>query len=295
MTRRQARTVRFDDALIDIFYGIGELPLTVRQVYYVCTSEGLVPKNKNGDRYVTRRLAALREMGEIPWTHIIDPTREVHQRPAHQDLGTFFADAREGYYRDLWQSQPHRVELWAESDSTRGFLQPVANEYGLPIISTRGQASGSLMFDAAQKADAYGKPVRVLYVGDWDPTGTAIPRSVLDRSLKFGVDMEEFTRLAVTPEQIVDLGLQSQPDAVKPKDPNFNAFAEECRQLGLPVEGVQAEAIPARLLRAIVRDAIVERIDVEAWESEHAVWEEELAQLAVLDETRKQVWGGDAA
>lgn len=295
MTGRQARTIQFDDALIDIFYGIGELPLTVRQVYYVCTSEGLVPKNKNGDRLVTRRLSELRDLGEIPWGHIIDPTREIHQRAAHRDLGQFFASARRRYSRDLWQSQPHRVELWVESDSTRGFLEPVADEYGLPIISTRGQASGSLIFDAAQQADAYGKPVRVLYVGDWDPTGTAIPRSVVERSLKFGVDLEEFTRLAVNAEQIVGLGLQSQPDAVKPKDPNFKAFAEECRQLGLPVEGVQAEAIPPGLLRGIVRDAIEERIDQEAWEREEALWKEEVTQLVILDETRKELWGGDAA
>ncbi|HTA99828.1 MAG TPA: hypothetical protein VK804_05060 [Bradyrhizobium sp.] len=62
----------------------------------------------------------------------------------------------------------------------------------------------------------------------------------------------EYTRLAVTPLQIVDLLLETAPK----KSTDARAFNGET---------VQAEAIAPDMLAAIVDEAIRERIDYGAW------------------------------
>src|SRR4029077_13994584 len=77
---------------------------------------------------VYRGLKVARERGDIPWRWIIDETREPESVPAwencHKLADGFF------YRRDLWQTQPHRVEVWSEKGTIRGVIWPVLAELG---------------------------------------------------------------------------------------------------------------------------------------------------------------------
>ena len=100
-------------------------------------------------------------------------------------------DFKECYRRDLWATQHTRVEVWAESDSTASLLEPVTRPLGVGLYSCRGQAGKEFAHTAATIYTRIGKPVRILYVGDWDPAGLGIPRSLLERMERYtGGDVE---------------------------------------------------------------------------------------------------------
>jgi hypothetical protein len=93
--------------------------------------------------------------------------------------------------------------------------------------------------------------VEVLHIGDHDPSGAHIFLALQEDVEAFATFYSlsiSFTRLAVTPEQVIELSLPTAP----PKATDRRAF-----------EGTtcQAEAIPPDVLRQILLDAVRERVD----------------------------------
>ena len=98
---------------------------------------------------------------------------------------------------------------------------------------------------------ADGRLNEVLHIGDHDPSGTHLFLSLKEDVEAFVAALGgavSFTRLAVTPDQITDLRLETAPK----KTTDNRAFrGETC----------QAEAIAPDVLAQFVRDAIESRID----------------------------------
>jgi hypothetical protein len=182
-------------------------PCSVRQVYYVGIGR-LWDKDTGGSRTayqdVVRNIGVMRERGMLPWSWITDATRYVRIATMFDSIEDAARRWAESYRRDLWSLQPRRVEVWAESDSVAGILDPVTRPLGVGLFSCRGQASKVFAHDSARDYVAAGKLVTVLYVGDWDPTGLAIPRSLEDRLRRYSDHAVpiDFQRLAVTAEDV---------------------------------------------------------------------------------------------
>lgn len=284
----KAEMAAFRGALVEIIEDNGP-PLTCRQVHYRAASVGLYAKEERNYRRTIDALSKMRETGEIPWSWVADNTRWVRQQTTHTDADEFLDEMQSMYRRDLWRTQPYRVEVWVESDSIAGFLGDEVIDLGVPLYVCRGQSSKAYIHGAATDSAALGKPVRVLYVGDFDPTGLRITESVGDRYRRYapGADLQ-IRRIAVTAEQIEVYGLL--PHATKTTDPNYRWYADRCADLGTPhyadahgrpvPASFETEAIPPRVLRRIVADEVMDFIDPETWRLQQAVEETEREQLA---------------
>jgi hypothetical protein len=97
-------------ALIEAMRKIAEetRPITGRGIGYKLFAAGLIG-GMNEMNVVYRALKIAREEGTIPWEWVIDETRELElistwQNPSRCADGFF-------YRRDLWQTQPHTVEV----------------------------------------------------------------------------------------------------------------------------------------------------------------------------------------
>jgi len=250
------------------FHRIGRL------IYYVGIPS-LWEKDIGGSRKsygdVVRNLGVMREKGLIPWGWITDSTRYVRIDRMYDTADEAMAEWVETYRRDLWARQPRRVEVWAESDSTASLVESVTRTLGVGLYSCRGQAGKEFAYAAAETYRRIAKPVTILYLGDWDPSGLAIPRSLEERLRRYSeneVDID-FRRFAVTPEQSMN------PDVVDPEkihdvnraDRNYRRFAVECSLVGLaPQDAVELEAINPTVLRALMKAALVDLVDdVEMW------------------------------
>ena len=275
-------TVALRSALRDLIEESGP-PLTVRQTYYRAISRGLLGKGERDYKKVIHHLGEMREDGTLPWSWIADNSRWVREPEMYGSATEALAEMARLYRRNYWDTQPIRAEVWVESDSLASFVHEITDDYGVPLFACRGQASKTYVYGAAQTAAAIGKPVVILYIGDWDPTGTAIDGSVAERLQRYGdgrVSLE-VERIAVTATQVP--GLIAAVHRLNHNDRNTARFLALCDRHGLPQAAVEAEALDPMELRRLVRHGIEGCIlDRDAWSAMRAYEAQERGLLAGL-------------
>jgi len=246
------------DAIGEIFERLGH-PLTVRQVYYQLATRELVPLSQKGYSQAQKLLLKVRELDIVPWGHFADRTRE-RIKPSQWDDVADFANAVAGSYRkDLWQSQEDHVEFWLEKDALSGFVSDVLDGWGVPLYVVRGFSSATFVWEAAQTLQKIDKPKYIYYLGDHDPSGMSIEKSVMRRLDSFGADFT-FERLAINLDDIKTFDLR--PLQAKDSDPRYKSYVREHG------EGtIELDALPPDELRRRMDDAVDKHInDADEWE-----------------------------
>ena len=241
-------------------------PMTVRQCFYLAVSVGLVAKTEQEYDAVGRELKDLRLTGLLDWDTIVDYTRVMRKPRTYDAMKDALADTARLYRRNIWQDIDVRVEVWCEKETLTGPLLDVTWDNDVHLMPTRGYPSITFLHEAAEHIVDDDKPTFLYYVGDHDPSGKDIPRHV-EATLRDFINGEvelSFERLAVLPEQIVSMGLQTRP--TKKTDSRAAAFAGD---------SVEAEAIPPETLRQMVRDAIEQHIPPNVLETHRMIEDEE--------------------
>ena len=147
-------------------------PATVRSVCYQLFVHGHIrDMSKSQTNGVSRLLVELREQGVIPWGWIVDETREVESAGTWDSPEQIIESAVKGYRRDNWQDQPVRVQVWSEKGTVRGVLKPVLDELGVDFVVAHGYQSATQMKATARESQLSTKPLHIIYVGDFDPSG----------------------------------------------------------------------------------------------------------------------------
>jgi hypothetical protein len=230
-------------------------PMTVRQVFYRLVSQGVIEKSEaEYKNTVCRLLADMRQEGEVPYEWVADNTRTVRKPltfPSAEEALRFTA-AR--YRRALWDDQTVYVEVWSEKDALAGVLVEETRAWDVPLMVSRGFASISYLYQAAQTLRRLEKPAHLFYLGDRDPSGVHIDRNIERQLRRLAPGAEiHFERLAVLPRQIEVWGLPTRP--TKRSDSRAKDFAGD---------SVEVDAIPPAQLRALVRGRIEGLVDQEA-------------------------------
>jgi len=254
--------------LIDAMYEIAEAarPISGRGVGYKLFSMGLTPDmSKNTMQGVYRLLKEAREDGTIPWDWIVDESRQLEKVSSWDDAADYMKTVSRAYRKDFWQKQPERVEVWSEKGTVRGVLRPLLDEYGVGFRVMHGFGGAGTINDMAQDND--GRPLTILYVGDYDPSGMWMSeRDIPER-------LERYANLAgvdeyVTVERIALLGFDCDELGKKPafnvrekkKDPRAPWFKKEYGQWCW-----ELDAMDQNDLRERVEQEINSRIEPVAW------------------------------
>ncbi len=251
--RRRRTAAEISDIREVIFNELSrDNPMTCRQLFYRLVSNGTIDKTENEYRTtVCRLLKEMRLATEVPYQWVADFTRWMRKPDTQSSLTSMLQRCAETYRRDLWNSLPVRVEIWLEKDALAGVLYEVTGQYDVPLMVTRGYPSLSFLYEAADTIAGFNKPTYLYYFGDHDPSGVDIPRTVEKRLREFApYDDISFERVAVTPEQIAELNLQTRP--TKRKDSRSKKFKGE---------SVEVDAIPPTVLKQLVEDCVVQHID----------------------------------
>ena len=78
------------------------------------------------------------------------------------------------------------------------------DEYGVGFRVMHGFSSATAVYDVAQDDD--GRPLIVLYVGDWDPSGLCMSEQDLPERLeRYDGEHVDLQRIALTQDQLADL------------------------------------------------------------------------------------------
>ncbi|MGR3494071.1 hypothetical protein [Citreimonas sp.] len=282
--RTAAEVEQLDGQIIDVLRE--DHPQSVRHVFYRMTDPRLaepVEKSDRGYRHVQERVKVLRRNGRVPYGWIADATRRGYHTSTFDDAADFLRSMAGLYRGDLWAQSQYYVEVWCESRSIAGVIQDTCQELAVSLYPCGGFSSITLAYEAAQTINrqiANGKTCLIYYIGDYDPAGVLIDQS-LEKELRehlneFGAMC--FWRLGITPEQIAEYDLPTKPRKTTDR-----------RALHVQ-ETVEAEAMPARILRDILRR------EIEAWLPPDALDAVKVAERSERDHIRRMAdlfGGGD--
>jgi|SRR5215831_769576 len=233
------------------------LQLTVRQLYYRLVAEHAIPHKQSYYSSLTAQLAKARRAGNFPSHRIVDHTRAIHRPDAWRSPADFMRDMAKKYERDLTVGQEQALYVAAEKDTLRGLMLNWLSPYGVPVLVLRGQASQTYVDLVAKDIKEDGRESVMLYIGDFDASGTAIDQSFWERA----DCIDNFDRIALNAEDVLRYNLLAAPGKLTDnnfarfrKDPN-NFYDAICRRQRLdPTKAWQweVEAMEPETLRAKV-------------------------------------------
>ena len=257
---QSARSIAITYAAVEILEEIQ--PCTVRAICYQLFGRRLIPDmSKASTDKVSRLLVRARETGLIDWKFIVDETRQAEVIASWENPLDIIRAAMRQYRKDYWQDQPRRVEVWSEKGTVRGTLAPVLREFGITFRVLHGFGSATALHEAAEFSQGSNKPLTVLYVGDWDPSGLWMSaRDLPERLARYG-GVVRLQRIALSEGDVDERqGLPGFHATEKAKDGRFRWFVAN-----YGMRCVELDALSPAILRVRVAGAIEELLDLEAW------------------------------
>lgn len=243
-------------------------PMTVRQVFYQATVQGLVEKTEAGYAKVQTDLVLMRRSGAMPYGWLADSTRWQRRPTTYSTVEDALEETARLYRKRLWDNAETHVEIWLEKDALAGVVYPVTGLYDVPLMTARGYASLSFLHSAAEAIAELEVPAFVYHLGDFDPSGVNAGEKIEQTLKEMAPEAEiHFKRLAVTPAQIDAWNLPSRP--TKTTDTRSKKFG--------PIS-VELDAIPPDILRSLVEDAINRHLP-----------QDQLRVLRVAEESEKKL------
>lgn len=273
--RTQVQMQSVLDSILTILAGEKD-QITIRHLYYRLVGLGVIPKTESAYKLLCGHLSGWRRSEDIPWSAFADNTRWHIQHTTFDGIEDALRNTALTYRRNLWNTQPFFVEVWVEKDSIASIVASTANSFGVPVFVARGFASLSSLYSAAntfRKAVEAGKKVIIYHLGDYDPSGVAAGESML-RAFRDDFNVEvQFTRVAITQEQVRNLNLPTRP--VKMSDGRAAKWkGGEC---------VELDSMPPAEIRKLVEACITQHIDTRQWDMLKQTEAGEREQL-------KQIW-----
>jgi hypothetical protein len=154
--------------------------------------------------------------------------------------------------------QRYLVEVWVEkSGDLDDVLVPLCQEYSANLIPAKGEQSLIAREAAIERYVADGRPVRVLYLSDFDPGGQSMPLAVA-RKLEFAIrnndlDLDVQVRpIALTAEQCMAYRLPRTP--IKETEARRATFEDRYGEGATELDAL--EALRPSVLRQIVEKEI---------------------------------------
>lgn len=182
--------------------------MTLRQLYYQFVANDLFPDDwtwswngrkwvrdpngtKNADPNYDKLGVIINEArlaGYLDWDYLVDRTRNLEDNAHWTGPQPILKTAARTFMLDRWKDQPYYVEVWIEKDALVGVLQAACPDLDVPFFSCRGYTSQSEMWNAAQRIGdkvSEGKDVRIVHLGDHDPSGIDMSRDIHERISMF--------------------------------------------------------------------------------------------------------------
>ena len=212
--------------------------MTLRQVFYRLVSDHLIENNIGKYKWLSRFLVQEREKDDWLAGQILDRARP-----------------RLFYFKsDLWEGQGRYLEVWVEKDALRSFFEPIAKKYAVNLVISRGYPSWTIVRELKDRLPK-GVEVKILYFGDFDPSGEDIFRHI-NEELK--EEKGEVIKCALTLKQVQEHNLP--PMMCKSTDTRTKGFSDK---YGM-VSAVELDALPPDILKNIIKESILKYLSPEA-------------------------------
>lgn len=255
--------------------------LTLRQLFYRLVAKLILPNTMNSYKALSKWMVKARERGDVDEWYIEDRVRQTFGGDEGYEDSEGFIKSYEELFKNcwryfkykMWTTQDHLVELWVEKDALSRLVSEIGDEFNVVTCPSRGYSSYAYVRKAVGRIEGYEKPVKVLYLGDYDPSGMDIERDLADRLYRYGAYDVEVERVALTLEQIQEYSLPPMP--AKTSDPRFAKFVADVGG----ADAVELDALEPPVLQRLIKEAVEAEIDWDAWEKRKEETEEEKEKL----------------
>lgn len=242
--------------------------LTLRQLYYQLVSRDVIPNQQKEYTKLSILLKEGRMAGVVDWDAIEDRLRKPSVPSSWEEPIDILEACIKQYACPRQSGQEVYMEVWVEKDALSGVLSRVTEKYHIPILVCRGYSSASAMHDSFKRfkrASLREQEIKILYVGDFDPSGEDMVRDIEDRIWEFalgddGCGLFRFSidKIALTPAQIEEYN--PPPNPAKRSDPRAEKFIEEHGD-----ESWEVDALPPEVLNNVLETNIAKHIDMDLY------------------------------
>jgi hypothetical protein len=242
--------------------------------YLELIDNGAVIDNRNPGATINAEFA----IANIPSIHVVGNELYEMSLPKQLDLPELIL----GGFKAL---QRYLVEIWTEKSGQNDVLLPLARRHGVNLINFDGECSETGCRDAIKRSIESGRPLRIIYLSDFDPAGRSMPVAAA-RKIEFWCrchhpDLDvTVDPIALLPEQAARYGLPRTP--IKTGERRAAKFEE---RFGLGATELDAlEAVTPGELRKIVEAGILRHIDPDLPEREQTARQAINDELAEVEE-----------
>ena len=270
-----------------------QMKMTLRQVYYRLVAKLIIPNTINEYKALSRLLVKARENEDVDYRKIEDRARTTIGYDDGSESPKEYLDSWEKAFRRCWQSftmqmwktQPQFVEVWIEKDALSRVVSEEAMKFKVKTCPSKGYSSFTYIADAVNRLGWHkDQKCVILYAGDYDPSGMDITRDLQDRLTRYGADVT-VKRIALSLEQIKEYNLPPMP--AKTTDARYAKFVADTGGS----DAVELDALEPPVLQQVVRDAVKEEIDSEAWNARVKEINENKDKMRVVLENLEIDWG----
>lgn len=259
------RFSRGSQAIIDKANGILDeyqrqgYSLTLRQLYYQFVARGLIANKQTEYKRIGSIVNDARMAGLIDWFQIEDRTRFLRGLQHWESGGQIVKSCVSSFKYDRWENQPYYFEVWIEKDALVGVVERVCNELDISYFACRGYASQSELWRAGRRMEYLDQEVRVLHLGDHDPSGIDMTRDNQDRLNTFaGWDQVTVKRLALNMDQVEQYN--PPPNPAKLTDSRAMGYIGE-----FGAESWELDALEPSVINELIRSEVNDFIDWDLW------------------------------
>jgi hypothetical protein len=237
--------------------------LTLRQLYYQFVARDIVPNSQREYDRIGSIVNDARLAGRLDWHAIEDRTRNLEQLSTWDSPKDILEATAQQFRYDWWDSQPVRIEIWVEKEALVGVIERVANRYRLPHFACRGYTSQSEIWRAGRRYIEHnerGQPVKVLHLGDHDPSGIDMTRDNAERLALFSENGDvEVERLALNADKVARYN--PPPNPAKIKDSRAAGYI---RKFGN--QSWELDALDPAVIDGLISTHVEMYIDHDNWE-----------------------------
>lgn len=217
---QQKRHRRTDADIEELYSGVvnilGEYnePISIRHLFYRCANSGLIEKSEKAYNSLRAHLVKWREQRLIPFDNFIDGTRYHYGYETFNDLGEYLRHCAAGYRLNLWMESGYYVEVWTEKDAIAAAVHRIAQEWNLKTFVCRGDPSMSSLHSCSRTFKAHrrnGNDPVILYLGDYDESGLAIPKTIESKLAKNHDCEVDLIRVGINEDHIRKFNLPTRP------------------------------------------------------------------------------------
>lgn len=236
--------------------------LSLRQIYYLVAVRGWIFNNPKSSKNFNRLLTRLREWEILDYGLFEDRSRKIY-RPTlfsfdypPEDYCNDLIKAISPPNLDIWENQDFYVEVWVEKEALLPLLRRAGEKWRISTFALRGFASRQKLFEAYQHLNQKklkGKTCIILYMGDLDPSGIAIFKSLKEKPIiNWRKDLIDFVSVKEKPS----FGREEEENGPIKREVELNeeeleeescqrlSDVAEVKRIGLTVEQVEKYLAP---------------------------------------------------